>query len=275
LCALAIAVPAAQGERVTIRRAVAPNQTLHVRIMSEWDFDQRAPNTPGSPPLPAIRKIHRDTRAAYTLVTDTYKEGEGYKGHITFDEAVVEIGADGQPTTPEQSLELMMVIGKPMNATYDAQGRLQDLDMPFDLSAGPFAVKSLFTSGAFTADAILQRWPPEFSLAVGGSIEIPSEVTLPLPGSPAVPGGRRLKLVSIEQSGQDRIAKMQQTFEGELSGAMTGQGVSFSAAGSGTIDWNLNRGFASAYDINFTLDASNPSAPTLHHAVHTRMTAAN
>jgi len=265
VCALVVAFPAAQSERVMIRRAIAPNQTIHVRIASEWDYEN---------PSPGPRKLHTGATAAYTLVTGAHREGERYEGRITFDEASVEITIDGQ--RPSQEHPLAIIVGKPMTATYDAQGRFQDLDVPFELSASTVNARTLFMNGAFTADALLQRWPPAFALGIGDSIEIPSEVALPIAGmDPAVPGGRRLKLLGVEPNGQDRIAKLQQTFEGMLSGAMIGQDVSLSGAGSGTIDWNIDRGFATAYDINFTLDASRPSVPPLHHTVHTHMTASN
>jgi hypothetical protein len=272
LLCMVTAVVSAQTERVTIRRAMAANQTLHVRITSEWDFDQ-----PGSGSF-ETRNIHTETRASYTVTAGAHGEGERYDARIVFEEATIAITANGQPSTSQEQL-FRILVGKPIVASYDAQGRFQDVtDVPPELSAagpGVRGVNALFTNGAFTADALLQRMPPLFDVTVGNSMEVPSEVALPIPGmDPAVPGGRRLKLIASERDGADRIARFEQTFEGVLSGAMIGQDVSLSASGSGTLDWNIDRGFVNAYEIRFVLDATSV-AGVLHHTVHTRMSAAN
>jgi hypothetical protein len=276
LSAMLVAVLSAQTERITIRRALAPDQTIHVRIASEWDYDQPGVvgNVPVQPTSPQPRTVHTDLRVAYSLSSDVHKEGEPYKARLTFDEAAVAITANGQPSSSQQQ-PFAVVVGKSLTASYDAQGRFQDVDVPFEISAGSLAAKLLFINGAFTAEALLQRMPPAFDVTVGNTVEVPSEVALPIPGmDPAVPGGRRLKLISVEREGGNRIAKFEQTFEGVLSGGMLGQDVSLSATGAGTVDWNVDRGFLSAYEIRFTLDATS-SAGTLHHTVHTRLIASS
>ena len=123
-----------------------------------------------------------------------------------------------------------------------------------------------FLVAAFMTENWLQGWPPSVTLSVGGSASVPSAIQLSMPGAEngvGISGGRTLKLVSVGQDGPDRIATLQQTVEASMSGPMTGgASPSIDVSGTGTIEWNVDRGYARRIDLEIALDGTGPNGRT-------------
>jgi len=234
----------AQADVVTIQLPPRPGQTIHVQTTQSYD-------TVTTPPVPGRDPIvnHGELTSAYAETVGPRSNDREYTVRLTFEEA---------PGL------LRSLVGTPVDAVFDERGRLQRVALPAPLADASDQMRPLVA--AFVAENWLQGWPPSVTLSVGASASVPSAIQLPMPGAGngvGISGGRTLKLVSIGRDGSDRIATLEQTVEASMSGPMTGgASPSIDVSGTGTIEWNVDRGYARRIDLEVTVDGSGPDGRT-------------
>jgi len=235
---------AAQSDVATIRLVPPSGLTLHVRTLQSYDT-VTTPREPGADPI----VNHGESMSAYTEVVGPSSSEHEYGARLTFESAP-------EPLRP--------LAGTPIDAVFDERGRLERMTLPPPFANDGDRMKPLVA--AFVAENWLQGWPPAVTLRVGASAAVPAAIQLAMPGTAsgvAVSGGRTLTLRSIDRDGPDRIAVLEQTVGVSMSDTMTGgASPSIDVSGSGTIEWNLDRGYARSIDLEMTLDFTGPAART-------------
>jgi hypothetical protein len=257
----------AQNDRITIRFAPRADQTIHIGATQVYDI-QSVALTAAREPLTS----HGETAFAYTETVGRPDEHGQYSAQLRYEDIRLRSTVNGQPvSTP---VPLQPLIGVTITAMFDDRGRIQEVTVPPEL-AGRLPESLRLVLGAFTAGGLMQGAPASVTLGVGDFAAIPATIQLPIAGTAGtsgISGGRTLTLVAVEQDGQDRIARLQQVIEATMSAAMSGAASpSLKVSGSGTIEWNIDRGFAKTYDLEFTLDSDGPNG-AIHGTEHVHMT---
>jgi hypothetical protein len=242
-----------QAERITVRLAPAPNQTLHLRTTQDTEMTTEMDSAAGS--APTTVNIHNvvDTTSA---IGPTGNDGR-YSARMTIDTISATAAMNGREL-PLPSLATDAA--KPViTFSYDENGKVTDVSAGDTAGVAGDAAKRILMR-AFATVAPM-------TLSVGESVTLPTALNLPLPGGgPALPmgieGETRYTLTSVTFEGADRIAHLTShttsTMSQEPSSAPTGPPVAFdmTMTGDGKSDVNVDRGIVLHAEQQGTFDAS-------------------
>jgi hypothetical protein len=249
---LAASGAAAQTERIQLRLVPLPDQWVQFHLVQEM---MTAPSdNDGDKALP---DIDVKTLATFTQTTGHPDADGRVRAEVTYDELSATITTAGQ-TKPAPVPSALL--GQQMIATYDAQGKLLDIQPPGDMPAPVVAqIRQMMTS-VFSGLG-------SNSFAVGETVSMPIDMTMPsaTAAAPALTGTMSMTLRSIGEDGGERIAhfnqKMQLSMDavrklpnaGSATQART-MTMSMKMVGGGTMDYNVNRGFMVANRLEATID---------------------
>jgi hypothetical protein len=229
----------AQSEKVSIRMAPRPDQTVRLSMLQEMDFDVSFDGAapPGAMPMKMVmRSTMRMTQRIGALKPDGSVDAQ-----LSYDEVRVEMSMNGQ-TMPADAGNALA--GKTIGVTYNRNGEIVDVkDVP-GLGLTPDAFKQLM--GSFMGNL------PGTALAIGETTTAPLNMALPIPlpslGQMNVTGNTTLTLASIDKDAQGRSARFDSVVDGKMVSDLPspdGQGkasLSFTIGGNGTTVMDLDRG---------------------------------
>jgi hypothetical protein len=268
---LPTAMLAAQTERITVRMAPAPNQTIHLRTTQQMvmTIDAQMPAGSAVPGLsgPVTMTMAIDSTSA---VGPTDSDGH-YSAKMSIDHATSTIVMNGKPMPLPAMFD---AAAKPVIVfSYDQDGKVIDVTVD-GMLAGPAidGIKQLMTRA-------LQTIAP-LTLSVGESVTIPTAVSLPLPGG-AAPAGvtaeTRYTLTAVTFDGADRIAHLTTHMTTAMGpGPDTpppgspGMNMTMTMTSDGTSDVNVDRGIVVHGDQQMTMAGSMRAGPgpmTIHGTI--------
>ena len=228
----------AQSEKISIRMAPRPGQTVRLTLAHEVDMDISldAGAAPGVMPMKMVIRM----TAAMTQKTGALKPDGTLEAEFTYDQFRIEMSMNGQtmPANTDNPLA-----GKPVVVTYNRNGDVVGVQgMPAALTDGMFEQ----LMGSFVGNL------PATALAVGETTTAPMDLALPLPlpGAPAMKmvGQTRLTLVSLDKDARGRTARFESTTAGSVVSDFAspdGQGkmaFDLSHSGEGTYVLDLDTG---------------------------------
>jgi hypothetical protein len=246
---------AAQTERITVRLAPAPNQTLHLHTTQDTAITSEADAAAGDAgSVPTLINLH-------TVVDTTSTVGpSGNDGHYDARMTIDTISATATMNGREFPLPSLATDAAKQVITffYDENGKVIDVSAGDSTSPGMDAAKQLLMR-AFATVAPM-------TLSVGESVTVPTALNLPMPsGGPAVPMGvaseTRYTLTSVTFDGADRIAHLTSHVTSTMSqpsAVATGPSVAFdlTMTGDGKSDVNVDRGIVLHAEQQATVDGS-------------------
>ena len=229
----------AQSEKVSIRMAPHPGQTVRMTLAQEADIDISIDGAAAPPGVMAMKMAMR-MMAAMTQKTGAVKPDGTLDAGITYDQFHIEMSINGQTMPADFNNPLT---GKTVVFTYNQMGDIVRVQgMPDGLPEDMF--RQLM--GSMLGDL------PAAALAVGETTTAPMDFTLPLPvpGAAAMKltGETRLTLVSVDKDARGRSATFTSTTAGGIvsdSGSPDGQGKTafdLDLRGEGTYVINLDTG---------------------------------
>jgi hypothetical protein len=268
---LPAALAGAQTDRVTVRMAPAPNQTLHLRTTQDTEMTTEAEAAAGSdtsiPPMTMSVRTVVDTTSA---VGPTDNDGR-YRARMTIDTISATATMNGRemplPTLATDAAKQVITF------SYDENGKV------IDVSAGDSTGAAIDAARQILMRAFATVAP--MTLAVGESVTLPTALNLPMPsGGPAVPmgvtGKTRYTLTSVTFDGADRVAHLTShttsTMSQEPSSAPAGPAVAFdmTMTGDGKSDVNVDRGIVVHAEQRSTIEGtmragkSGPAMQNMH-----------
>lgn len=256
---LALTLPSfsivAQEEKVTVLLLPKPDQTVEMRTVQDVDmavtFDGTVP-----PELAAAgpMKIQGKTVMAFTQKTGKLNSQGGLEAEINFTEATSQMSMNGIPMGAGNTFGKF--VGKKISVSFDSQGKVADLKIPPDMEsiAGPLR-------HSFTA---MYNNMPAAPLSIGEMATVPISLQLPLPlaGSQplAISGQIHYKLLSVDREGPDRLARLSQSMEAQLTGEHTASPlgkmkIDCKMTGTGSLQLNLDKAFLKTNEMQTTIEA--------------------
>jgi hypothetical protein len=244
----------AAQERITMGMTPRFGQVLSSRTTLAMVTDI-APNMGAdTPPIefPRMKMEMTMVTAATTTIGVPDEQGR-YEATVAVDEMSNTITMNGQPApfpVPTSALS-----GTTITFTYDRDGKIVDAKAP-GMDAMIDMVKKMILNVAGLASPV--------SLAIGETSTVATTFSLPLPGGtgPLSTAEMRMTLVSITPEGADRIAHLTTTTTSRVAGlsapgpAGSDAGVTMEMSGTGTLDVNLDRGFAKSVQTEGTFDTA-------------------
>ena len=232
----------AQSEKISLRMAPRPGQTVQMTVTQDMDFDMSMDGAP-LPGGNSMKMVMRSTMAL-TQKTGPLKADGSVDAELTYDQIAIELSMNGQQM-PASDVDTGLV-GKPVVVTYNANGEV-------------IGVKGLPAASGLTDETFKQMLGsfygnlPVTALGVGetttGPLDIPVPLPLPVPGAPMqMTGETILKLVSIDRDAQGRTARFDSTVNGRMDSAIPspdGKGqlkFDITMIGDGTTIIDLNKG---------------------------------
>jgi hypothetical protein len=259
---LSAALLTAQTGRITVRMSPAPNQTLrqHMTIAmtmaTEPDATADAAPSRSGRSMPPQQLSTTTTMDVTTVVGPTDDRGY-YDARVVTDGAAVTMTLSGKPAPAamERAGGLAMIFH------YDDQGQVIGIDPG---SPDPAAVAMTQAMGG-----ILMTVAP-ISLSVGETVTVPTQVKLPMPGTPAtmsMDAETHYTLTSITFDGADRIAHLTvkmtvATHQGLAGGSQPFAAFDMRTAGEGRMDVNVDRGIVLHNELRSTIDSASHLSPT-------------
>lgn len=254
IVALMVVAPvrAAQPERITVRLTPTPNQTIHTKATQETTMDIEPDATaPSSLPIPTMSLVIT-MAMGHTVTVGAPNEQGRYEARMTLEEMTGTTTKNGQPAPfPIPSAKLT---GQVITITYDQEGKPMDVGGTSGLGAALEPMRQML-AGIFGAI-------PTMTLAVGETATAPLNLALPIPmagGSMAMTGSTKFTLTSLSYDGVERIAHLTTATAGQMNQAPDGGaaalGFEMKMTGEGTMDVNIDRGFAEATEQVVTIGA--------------------
>ncbi len=251
-CAMTAAL-AAQGDKIQIRLVPPPDQWVEFHLT--LDMTMQSPKPPGGSG-PAIPSGSAHTTMTYTQTTGHPDADGRVKAEVTFEDF------SGTATTGDKTIPITMpdvLAERPFTAVYDSQGKLLDIDFPSNLPAATVAqVRQMMT--AFFNGRVPQ------AVGIGETVATPLTMQLPGAGGQAADlnGTNWLTLRAVETRGGERLAHFDQKVESSIVRALplpAREGAAADAVtltvhtlGTGTMDYNVDRGFVVANALTTTID---------------------
>jgi hypothetical protein len=271
---IAPSILAAQsGERISLSRAPAPNQTIQFRIVQDTDVDFTMANMPGGAGTAGeSAKLGGKTQIEMTMRVGAPDAQGRMSAEVAYDSITANVTVNGVPLSTNSAVAPLQ--GQTMTATYDAQGALVDVKAPDSLAASGVDLKELLMT--------LMGRMPTTSLAVGETATIPLDVPFPLPMSGGqsthLTGQAVYKLISIARDGDARIAHLDYTTDAKMASEMPiGDRGSLTMdvrmTGGGTCQWNVDRRYMKGSDQKMTFEGSVSGGPdmTIHGTMRVQM----
>jgi hypothetical protein len=247
----------AQSERVTVRMAPAPNQTLHLRTTQDMAMTTETSGD-GSAPFSAMAvKLHNVVDVT-SAVGPTDNDGH-YTAKMTIDSIVATATMNGR------ELPLPMVAAEAakqvITFSYDDHGKVIDVALDESSGGAPAEMlKQIMTRAFATVEPM--------TLSVGESVTVPTALNLPLPaGGPVAPigiqGETHYTLTSVTFDGADRIAHLTSHTTNTINRGSTSPvpaGSPFALAltmtADGKSDVNVDRGIVLHAEQQGTIEAA-------------------
>ena len=261
-------VASAQTDRIPIRVAPAPNQTVHGTMTMDLSLDVTIDGAPANAPAPpGPITLGMNMTMSHSLAVGSRDDTGGVTAHITLDDATATTTMNGMPMPmpmPAASLK-----GLEAAVVFDASGTVTDVTA--NDPKVPAAMKQIVST-------VLQSLPVG-TLAVGESATVPLALNIPLPMSAAganATGTTTVTLKSISVENGQRVAHYTSDSSGRFDaggampvggGATSGGDAQFTM--TGTTDVNIDRGITQSADMHGTLEAdfhANGGAITVHIA---------
>ena len=238
-----------QAEKITLRRAPEPNQTVRFRAVQdiqmemtvEGDVAQR-----GGAPQPT--KMGAKAISAYVQRTSPVRANGSVQSEVTIEESRTESTLGPPPANDN----LALLTGKKFTVTFDREGNAVDVQFPPGTGLPGEAFNQLVKSVSGTLPS---------AMAVGEVATMPLDLPLALPmtnGAPVKMNGQtQYKLVSVDKGATGRIARFDVTMNGTMVSAQTApapQGridmnMDMVLSGTGIVLQNLDRGLTQSSEI--------------------------
>ena len=245
----------AQSEKIALRMAPAPDQTVRMTMAQDMDMELIADSAGALPGLTAPLKMVMRTTMDVTQKVGARKPDGSVDAEITYDQVKVEMTMNGQtlPTSVPSGFSTMKV-----TVTYNRNGEIVD-------------VKGLPDTGAIPADTFKQMMSsfygnlPAEPVGVGETASVPINFTLPLPipGASAMKmaGDTKMKFVSLDRDDAgNRAARLEAALDGKMTGdfpspdGKNSMRLDFLLKGSGTTVMDLTRGVLRSAISSTTID---------------------
>jgi hypothetical protein len=245
----------AQSEKIAIKMAPEPNQTIRMRSVQDLEINISFEGESffGNA-LPEPAKVLAKTVFGLTQKVGAPDKDGNITSELIYDEVSSEITMNGQPTLFGDAVRNF--IGKKVLTTFNKMGEMIDIKIPPDLGLSEEAFKKMLK--AFYGDL------SQTAIGMGEVVTTPFDFTvpIPIPGAPAlkVDGQIKYKLNSVEKGATGRIAKFNQTVDGKLVNDMelplpTGKvkmNVDFNMNGGGDTVMNVDKGRLESSNSNMT-----------------------
>ena len=248
---------AAQGESITLKLRPAPNQTIHIGMQQQMAFIATAEGLPNGP-----MKIDGVTAfsALQRVGAPDAKGNLVAEMHIDSISVAMLVNGMPMPALPLDSLK-----GQTVTVTYDPDGKVIDAKAPGMNEAVTGSVRGMV--GQFAGSI------PNATLGIGDTVSAPLNMTLPIPALGAsqtnLQGRNLFQLLEVTREGGDRIAKLKLTTEATMNGS-----VDMHLTGTGTMDWNVEKGFLKngSSNMNTEMTLTIPGGGTMHLTGTIKMT---
>ena len=248
---LAAPVVLAQSDRVSLRMAPRPDQTVRMNMTQEMDFEMSLDGA-APPGLTGPMKMLVRTTMTVTQRIGPRRSDGTTEAELTFDQVQTEMSMNGQPMPGAGANNPF--VGKPVVMTYGSNGEV-------------VAAKGFPAAGL--PDDVFQQFMgsvwgsmPATALAVGETATAPLDITLPLPIPVTAPmkmtGQTKVKLVSIDQDAQGRSAR----FEASMDGTMVADMASPDGKGRMTFNFTMGGDGFTVMDLDKGVMRSNQSTST-------------
>jgi hypothetical protein len=239
-------------EKVQLRLVPEPDQWIQFHMVQEMTSAPSDKSEASGVPDMQVKSV-----ATFTQTTGHPDADGRVRAEVTYDELSATMTTAGKTTPIRMPSSL---VGQQMIATYDAQGKLVDIQPPGEMPAPVVAqIRQMMTS-VFSGLG-------SNSFAVGETVSMPIDITVPstTTAAPALTGTMSMTLRSIGEEGGERIAHFSQKMQLSMEGARklpnagsTTQSrtmtMSMKMVGAGTMDYNVNRGFMVANRLQATVD---------------------
>jgi hypothetical protein len=246
MAALTLAPLSAQNERMSLKIVPAPDQAVRVDNHQEIRVNAEG----GAMPLGLTMDI--TTRM---LMKSGPRNAEGTMTvRVAIEDASVTTTLNGSP----MPVPMQNVSGNSVVLEYSRDNIPRVVETTGAIDAG---------SARTMIDGFSAMLPPNASIAVGETLDVPVNFPLPLPGvrGGALAGTLHLTLKSIGQEGDARIARLEQKMESTVNGQAADTAMKISMNGGGTMVWDLTHGIQREQDATIDLDLGSlmPGAPPM------------
>lgn len=232
-------------ERISTRLVPSPDQTVQTELRQVMNAETAA--------LGSQMKIHVELVSALTMKVGTPDSAGNLVVDVTLNSSTATADMNGTPLP----LPSPLAPGQKATVTFAPDGSM-NVSTPDGQQAMLAIGRTLFDAGVGgnTGETV----------GVGETFKRPLDATVPVPGVPTGTMGGEMQrtLVSVTRDGTGRIASFTQSVSGTMSGGaiMPTQGALI-LKGSGTTEWNLDRGVARATDlqVEFSTETSTAGTP--------------
>jgi hypothetical protein len=237
---------AGQSDRVAVRFSPKAGQVFRMRTTTDIAFVVNGATAPV--------RLESKAVSAVTVSFGYANDAGRFDSDAVVDDFAISSTLNGTvvPAAPVQ----VPVVGRHIGVTYDAAGTAVDLRVPDDLTAALPVLKQMLAS-------VNRGFPIGETIGVGETITRPLDFAVPVPGQTApvrLMLTMALRLDSIGMEGADRLARFSVALTGSTAGA-SATAIPLSIHGTGTLEWNVDRGFAHAnnlvYEIGLSTSAGN------------------
>lgn len=239
---LAAVGTSAQSERVSVRMAPRPDQTVRMTMVQELNMEIAFDAASAPPAVAGPMTLSTRTTIAMSQKTGSARPDGTVEAEIAYDDIRVEGSMNGQALPATDLANVLR--GLTMVVVYDKDGSVVDVTSPTAPGVTPEAIRQLI-NGFY---GVL----PAASLAVGETTSAPLDFDLPIgiPGAPPMKmdGEVRLKLVSIGDEAGRRSARFESTLDGKVVSGLPGAAgagqasMNFTMTGDGTWLIDMDRG---------------------------------
>jgi hypothetical protein len=259
-----------QTEKITIRRAPEPNQTVRMRMAQHVEMDMTLEgNTAALGGVPTSQKMAMKSTSLISQKTGPLSPEGNVQTQVTVEESHSESTMNGQPGAGDAATRRL--VGKTIVLTIDKTGKTIDMKIPPDMGLPTEAFTQLMKS--------VSSGLPSEPMAVGDIVTTPLDLPIPLPvsnGTPAKMNGQaQYKLVSIEKEATGRVARFEVIMNGTLASdsavsvpnGRIDMNMDLTLSGAGIVLQDLDRGLTRSSETKATyggrIKMVAPGAPAL------------
>ncbi len=243
----------AQSDKITLPRRPAPNQSFSVKMTQDVDMamtveGEGAPTTGGPMKTSGQISVTMDQKIGAVDATGLLPV------EVTYTDAGGEMTVNGQAMKLSQMRD--QVVGKSLKLQLDAAGGVSKADVPEGLEMSEQMLRQMWESFAGRI--------PATPLAVGEKFTMPLSIPMPIPVAgeqgTKLEGTVTTTLAKVEGTGANRLAYLDQVFEGGLNTAVKRTAdspevkVNMKMSGTGRVTVDLARGVMPSGDTTFKIN---------------------